>query len=162
MPDPFTPERIQRDRDIIDAATPGPWRWCGNCGNMLHPEVMIQSLGTPLRDTVMTFARWGFQGAQPVFGRDGFLLDGSEVMVRPESHNPWHIVDVDHPDAQFMVKARTGWPEALSEIESLLTVLEKIAEFEWHDRDPAMIYHAAIQMRGAAQLALQRRGRWPK
>jgi hypothetical protein len=116
----YDEERLARERAICEAATAGPWEWRGNTHAF---QCWIVSVGTPLRDTVLTFHRWGMGSAQPVFNRDGLLVDGKTLMVRPESHNPWRVTDIDHPDAQFMVHARTGWPEALDQIAVLREAL---------------------------------------
>lgn len=91
--------------DAVDALVkatfprPGDWRWEAN------PKSHSISLGTRGNEA-MTFARWGMQGAQPVFmtRADGLsiLRDASEFL-RPitgrEHHRRW-AAQIDHPVAR--------------------------------------------------------------
>lgn len=65
----------------IDAApqkhTPGPWGWFGNIKHG-GPYLATQHSG---RQWVMGFRRLGMSHAQPVFQRDGLLVDGKELAI---------------------------------------------------------------------------------
>lgn len=50
-------------RERMQRATPGPWGWFGNTA-VNHVYLATQRWG---RHMVMTFERWGMQGAQPAF-----------------------------------------------------------------------------------------------
>lgn len=60
-----------------------------------------------MRPHVMKFARYGMQGAQPVFRVDGRMTKASEI-AEPEPgrehHADWHRV-INHPDARLIAAA---------------------------------------------------------
>lgn len=116
-------QEIEAIRARRDAATPGPWKWGGNTSGKV---VNLFATGG-LRDTVMTFWRWGTQSAMPVFRVDGMLLAAKEFFVKPQSHNPWFIDGIDHPDAIFIEHAREDVDTLLAEVDRLREVVA------WHE-----------------------------
>ena len=117
-----------------EKATPGPWGWFGNV-RARSVYLATQFWG---RHFVMQFARWGMNGAQPVF-RSPLPPDDSEraegrpapAIMRTLSelvdadngfltadHNG-EIVAVGHPDAVFIAAARTDVPRLVAEIRRL-------------------------------------------
>jgi predicted urease superfamily metal-dependent hydrolase len=104
--------------------TPGPWRWEYNAK---HRAVHLVG-GKPAFDlTVMDFARWGTQGAVPMF-RDT-AVDGMNMMDRlcdkpewlaveigREHHKRWHML-VSHPDARLMEAA----PDLLAALQFVMS-----------------------------------------
>jgi len=52
---------IQKDREICEKATPGPWEWRGNTNG--KSLLLISRVG--MRDIVMDFDRWGMQSCIP-------------------------------------------------------------------------------------------------
>lgn len=95
------------------AYTPGPWRWEINVKSK-----RVQLSGGPPRSgfgrfdlTVMSFARWGMNGASPVFWHwDGNVGDPkmADELAKPvagrEHHAAW-FQDLDHPDARLIAQA---------------------------------------------------------
>ncbi|MCC6191334.1 MAG: hypothetical protein IT318_20115 [Anaerolineales bacterium] len=113
---PLSDERLAAIQARCNQATPGPWGWRGN--GSVH-QLWLNSLSVSGGMIVMTFARWGMQQGQPVFNVDGILHKAEEFLIRPQSHNPWLIVGVDHPDARFMEEARSDVPDLLAEVRRL-------------------------------------------
>lgn len=99
-------ERATRLAAIAERAaarTPGRWRWRGNASG--H-SVSLQAVDR-LCDYVLSFKRWGMQGAIPWFQRDPQESAGIErAKLIPRTHyDPWTIVGIDHPDARFIEHA---------------------------------------------------------
>ena len=107
--------RIDEMLALSEKATTGPWRWNVN-GDTKSVEI---EGGRPMYDkTVMDFARWGMNRAQPRFngalvdGEDGFNilypLSGRKDWIAPyagrEHHKSW-FANVTHPDAALIVAA---------------------------------------------------------
>lgn len=114
---------IEAIRAREQGATEGPWRWYGN---ETGKTISLQSI-IGLRMTVMTFWRWGMQGAMPAFTVDGILHAARTFFVRPEPHNDYYIADIDHPDAQFIEHSR-------QDVKTLLAEVDRLGEIiEWHE-----------------------------
>lgn len=123
---------IEAIRQRAEAAAPGPWRWRGNAD---HPSLnLVGSDPQWGAMTVMTFRRWGMQAAQPVFvakNEDGLkvLRPGTQFLVYevcPEATSRddprvyrGNIIDVRHPDAQFIAGARQDIDDLLAYIDHL-------------------------------------------
>lgn len=98
--------------------TPGPWKWIVNPHSK---RVCLQSFGGK-RDEVLTFKRWGTQGAQPWFVRDGLFRDIMEFfkIVRGREHHADWYGTIEHPDAQLIETA----PELLEICKEMLSALD--------------------------------------
>ena len=121
---PLSPERLEEIRAREAAATAGPWRWRGNT------EARHLRLQTPDRGglTVMDFDRWGMQGARPRFARDYVMHPADEMVTYEVAAWSTHIyrkdvVGIEHPDAEFIAKARTDVPQLLDEVDRLAGAL---------------------------------------
>ena len=91
---------IAKRRELLDAATEGPWYW--------RNTQAVYLFGARSR-VVMAFERMGMQGAQPVF------RDANNVLL-PAGKANLH----DIPDARFIADARTSLPLALDALQVVL------------------------------------------
>lgn len=117
-PDP----RLDEIQARLDAATPGPWGWFGNT------DTKNIYLATPDRGRqfIMTFRRWGMQGAQPWFNTDMMMAPASdrpryEVAPAAESRDDPRVYRADvsgikHPDAEFIANAPADVAYLLAEL----------------------------------------------
>lgn len=122
---------IDAIRIRANAATPAPWLWRGNLD--AH-QILLVSPRVPGERTVMDFVRLGMQRAAPRFCVNrGFMhrADAFAVFeVCPEAENRQDrrvyrgdIIDLRHPDAQFIAHAR-------QDIEDLLAYITHLEERE--------------------------------
>ena len=126
-------EAIGRLEELARAATPGPWRW-----EVSLSSKRVELCGGPPNSgfgaydhSVMSFARWGLNGAAPVFwsweGHFGTPKRADEVAVPVEGrehHASW-FRQPDDPNAAYIAAAN---PQAiLSLIESLRHSVEREA-----------------------------------
>jgi hypothetical protein len=105
------------------AATPGPWAWRGNTDTR---QLRIDARGR----TVMDFVRWGMRDGAPRFNVDMWMHRADELGVvyevcrvatgrdDPRVYRA-DIVDVRHPDAEFIAHARADVDALLAEVERL-------------------------------------------
>ena len=106
---------VEKLRELCNKATPGPWSWRGNS----DCKVLYLMSDTGRRPLVMDFVRWGTQGAQPRFQQDELMIRASELMSPRAQHHSTFDLDVNHPDAEFIVAARNALQELLDEVERL-------------------------------------------
>lgn len=106
-----TDARLKEIRDREQAATKGPWVWCGNT------EVRWFALETANRMLkVMDFTRYGMQGAQPRFAVDGRMIHASDLAAYEVHRAAWvdkskppyrfDVDDLKAPDAEFIAHSR--------------------------------------------------------
>lgn len=141
-------DRIEEIRARAAKATPGPWGWFGNTDTR-HTYLATIRWG---RYLVMSFHRWGMNGAQPMFaeGRrlDPKYDDGTsmcrfargERMVKAEFLGRYEVapdatsrdddrvyradlVGFRNPDAEFIAHARADVDELLAEVDRLRQAL---------------------------------------
>lgn len=110
----------------MTAHTPTPWAWMGN-----GKDIQLASLSS-MRPFVMTFDRVGMQGAGPNFNVDGIMVPAHTLAIRPQSHNPWLITGIDHPDAEFILRACNAH-------DHLVTMMELLADPKNWQGDPQAI-----------------------
>lgn len=102
-------------------ATPGPWKWRGN-------RTMIELISPPNGiNVVMDFVRKGNYWGMPRFAEGGILYRATRWAIRPESHKPWRITGIDHPDAIAIASAPTDVADLLAEIDRLRSLLTPAA-----------------------------------
>lgn len=105
----------------MSAQTPGPWRWVVNPKNK-EVDLSRGQYG----ESVLRFARWGMNGATPLF-RDNGVLKRAEEVSRPEPgrehHAEWWRI-VDHPDANLIASA----PDLLGALEQIEGRCARISE----------------------------------
>jgi len=107
--------------------TPGPWRWELNAK---HRTINLCGGKNPYDLTVMGFARWGMNGAQPLFldptRPEHMVLEPaekfSEVVPGREHHAHW-FKTVNTPDAK-LIAAAPDLLEAAKEALRLLNAME--------------------------------------
>lgn len=108
----MTPEQIAKAREIIDAATPGPWRW-----RVFGNEQAL----------------YADHGPRHIMVSGGYTTNEMGIL------NP---MKEGQPVSDFIAAARTGWPEALDENERLQAILKKQIEFKTaHEIDGAIGCH---------------------
>lgn len=122
------------------AASPGPWHWSGNVDYPAH----VALSRWPRRDEkdacglthVMTFRRWGMQGAGPLFTVNGWMKRADEFPIfevaltalgrlDPRVYRA-DIVGIRHPDAEFIAHARQDVDDLLAEVDRLRSELEAV------------------------------------
>lgn len=97
---------------LAKAITPGPWNWQVN----RQSRSMELSGGRQTKAggdlTVMSFARWGLQGAAPVFwtwtGNIAEEVQRADEIAVPEpgrEHHAGWFARIDHPDAELIALA---------------------------------------------------------
>lgn len=121
---------INRIKELAGAASSGPWRW-----ELNHQNKGVSLVGgSPQFDkTVMGFERWGMSGAAPCFndavaGREYNIMERAErygVKVAGREHHANWFMDVEHPDAQWIVAAN---PAAMLELAGQYERLQEQAE----------------------------------
>lgn len=140
-----TDERAARLAAIAERAaarTPGRWRWRGHAS--AH-SVSLQAIDR-LCDYVLSFKRWGMQGAIPWFQRDPKDSAGIQrAKLIPRTHyDPWTIVGIDHPDARFIEHAPEDIDFLLGEVDRLRALAHDLADKENGARTEQMrALHAA-------------------
>lgn len=127
-----TDPRLEEIRAREQAATKGPWVWCGNTqARCLALETADRML------KVMDFRRYGMQEAQPRFAVNGVMVKASDLAEYEVHRNAWvekwrppyrHDVDgIKAPDAQFIAHARADVTWLVAELTEARMKLE-IAE----------------------------------
>lgn len=109
----MTTTKVQTLRDLMAAATPGPWSWNVN---LKSKSLMLEGHPRRGRETVMAFARWGISGAQPLFCTDGLLVPASELtetVPGREHHESWFRT-IRHRDADLICAAVNALPELVN------------------------------------------------
>ncbi len=128
------------DLGQFDGHTPGPWDWEVN---LRSKDARIEQRGGR-RMAVVTFERWGMQGAQPVFASPeagGHVLHTVAELATDEDHNGY--AKLTHPDARLLAAA----PALLAEIKHLRELLAEAR---------AYVVLASVQFPVAAQDMLAR------
>lgn len=117
---PLTTTDLDEIAARANAAYPGPWRWRGNT------EARHLRLQSPAHGgmTVMDFARYGMNGAQPRFAIDGIMHKAEELVeyeVAAWSKDIYRkdISGITHPDAEFIAHAREDVPALVAEVRRL-------------------------------------------
>ena len=97
-------------RALAEAATPGPWQWYGWRGQ----HIQLSTVGRGVA-TVMGFARYGMQGAQPVFfertadDRECSMITGryrkGDDLIVQEVEYRGTIDHLDNADAKWIAAA---------------------------------------------------------
>lgn len=110
-----------KDREICNAATPGPW--VSNSYNAIHAQ--------PMADRFYQFMNeWEKAGQPSMKGGDGSWYDRYYDALVEVCNVPAHHGDTATErhalDMYFIATARTGWPAALDEIERLKAERESI------------------------------------
>lgn len=126
--------------------TPGPWRWEIN---RKHRAVQLCG-GDPKSGfgaydhTVMSFERWGMQGAQPRFLDPTCNLlepaDDYAVAITGREHHAHWLMTINHPNANLIAAA----PNLFAAVQALLS--EKLSDPKEHPpahRQPGRSLHAA-------------------
>ena len=129
---------LQKDLDLCNAATMGPWQWDVN------KKCRTVHLGNH-KWVVMDFVRWGMNSAQPRFSYEGLLEKSSDLAIERKAHHVGFDMDIVNPDAQFIAQAREGWQHAIEraiQAEERVKLLEKalddairlvkVSDIDWH------------------------------
>ncbi len=125
-----TADWIKTRRELLDAATEGPWRWSNRQG--------VYLFGKRSR-VVMAFGRMGMHGAQPRFCDErGILQDGGRANLN------------SFPDAARIADARTSLPRALDALEAVLAVLPEPGSVDMYGVAGAL----SLDVRDAIETAL--------
>jgi hypothetical protein len=139
----------ERLRQLVDEATPGPWRWFGQ-----RKTGMYLAWTRGGRRIVMDFVRQGMRGAQPRFQvyreRDGepwswsgMMTPASELAVLEVPYRD-DIVEIDHADARLIVRS----PEMAG---LLADCLDFFDEHTMHAKSPSAILAEAESLFGGAE-----------
>ena len=116
------------------AATSGPWHWFGNTKTFqIGLGYWRNGWG---RCTVMDFTRWGMRSAQPRFSDDDtYMVNAAEMAVwevnraATRSDDPslyrHDIVDIRHPDADFIAHAREDITRLIRALDAVLAVCDE-------------------------------------
>ncbi len=114
----MTPEELAADRAICDAATPGPWFVSDSIRKPEHYQLPDGSISLDDDNVPWVFA-WGIlvQNAK----------EGYSIVHGGGTHSVSDII----ADIDFIAAARTRWPEALNEIETL----RELRRFDHEDMD---------------------------
>jgi hypothetical protein len=151
MSDLMKPQ-LEEIRERMNRATPGPWGWFGNTA-VNHVYLATQRWG---RHMVMTFERWGMQGAQPGFYRradqgqvrqslvtDSKFQKASDVPVyevAPQAtskHDPAvyreDIVGLRNADAAFIAHSRADVEWLIGEVDRLTALLAAGSPLQFED-----------------------------
>lgn len=130
-------------RQRAAVATPGPWRWRGNVDIQ---NIHLSSITRGLNE-VMDFTRWGMQRARPRFANadrfkgefsGGWMQDADQFAVYqvcPEAASRadprvyrGDIIDLRHPDAEFIAHARQDIDDLLAYIDALRERNERLRQ----------------------------------
>lgn len=139
--------------------TPGPWRW-----ELNRTSKSVHLCGGPPKKgfgrydlNVLTFKRYGIQGAAPVFWNwdlerfvgDPHRADELALDVKGREHHSHWFADIDHPDARLIAAA----PEMLDAlVQAELAVAELCV-----GQDPAnQCWFTLAEIRAAIAKATQR------
>ena len=114
----YTPEQI---REMLDAATPGPWWW--RVGIQADSDTYLMGGGSNL---VMDFRRRAMQRAIARFNVDGIMHRADELAVprKGQEHNAAWNSTLTHPDAVLIQEAPTIIGDLLAEVTRLRTLAE--------------------------------------
>jgi hypothetical protein len=148
-------------RELVNAATPGPWGWFGHRGGDMY-------LATPKggRRFVMTFKRKGMRGAEPSFqvytdrsGEpwewDGLMTPATDLAVQEVEYRD-DIIGIDHPDARLIALA----PELAVLLADAMDALRKFLAMqhdpycEWltpEDANALLARYAALDARAGGE-----------
>lgn len=136
------PDQVDIIRDRANRATPGPWGWFGNT-SVQHVYLATQHWG---RHLVMSFQRWGMQGAQPTFFerptpedvRKSIVADSTlraaadvpvyEVAPRAKDKSDPRvyredIIGLRNADASFIAHSREDVDYLLKEVDRLKSII---------------------------------------
>jgi hypothetical protein len=123
-----TPAELDELERMEKAATPAPWRWVlGTETNDLH--IVAQDGHSHI---VMDLVRWGMGRAIARF-RDfkacmmRKATEYAKAWPNREHHAHWDS-DVDHPDAQLMLKARNALPGLIAAARERDTLAEQLQQ----------------------------------
>lgn len=110
----MTPARKAEIRALLNAATPGPWRWFGNTAvKNLYLATVHHG-----RRFVMVFERWGMRDACPAFqvpiSPNNGMMVRADTMVKYERPYRKDVDGIDHPDARLIEQAPTLIGELLA------------------------------------------------
>lgn len=124
-------------RALHAAATPGPWEWFGNTDSR-NIQLATKDRG---RQFIMTFRRWGMQGAQPWFNTNMMMGPASDLAryeVCPDAQSRddqrvyrADILGIKHPDAAFIAAAPSIVTQLLGVVERVevqVAATEELAE----------------------------------
>jgi len=153
----MTGEQLEAIRQRARAATQGPWRWFGYQNSQ---QVELEAMGGR---SVMSFARWGMQSAQPLFYKHDVSCSIAETAAPDSAPERKRITAMAHPDGNFIASARQDVDDLLEEVDrlrgelasrdesgaALVTLLEALSNVPYELR-PASV-HRAIEK---AHLAL--------
>lgn len=130
-------EKLAAIEALEQAATPGPWGWFGNTDSK-SVYLATKDRG---RQFIMTFRRWGMQGAQPWFNTNMWMGPASdmpryEVCPDAQSRDDDRVYRADisgikHPDAEFIAASREAVPFLLALVRdqaAKLAAVEEVAE----------------------------------
>jgi hypothetical protein len=128
MTNKLTPAALDELERMEKAATPAPWRWVlGTETNDLH--IVAQDGHSHI---VMDLVRWGMGRAIARF-RDfkacmmRKATEYAKAWPNREHHAHWDS-DVDHPDAQLMLKARNALPGLIAAARERDTLAEQLRQ----------------------------------
>jgi len=119
----LTDGQVKVIKDKLSKITPGKWAW------RLNPkakDLMLIS-NASMMPIVLTFWRYGFQGAIAVFRDfDRDILEKADKWgVKREPHHNYNL-DIKHPDAQFIADASADMRDLLDTIEALQHELDSL------------------------------------
>lgn len=128
-------ELIERAKELDKQATPGPWMW--DLRTTYHDVKIVTTHSGQYY--VMSFDRWGMQGAAPCFqvydkyegpvnkrGSHGmFRADKLAKSYPGKEHHKGFDDYPDHPDAKFIAESRQLVTDLIAAVEQLSTELEK-------------------------------------
>jgi hypothetical protein len=114
----MTPERLAEIRARHNAATRGPYLWSGY-GSAC--TISLDSVATG--NEVLSFRRWGFSRAQPVFCTDGLLVAASEVLTPDSAPSRKRITGIEHPDARAFAHSWKDVEDLLAEVDRLRALI---------------------------------------
>lgn len=149
--------RSSFDLSRFEGHTPGPWGWHGNAGSK-SLQLSTKHSG---RRHVMTFTRWGFNGAQPQFqpGKHGMVkaadllqfevgnksIVGVKAAEKDDSVYRYDVRGIACADAELIAAA----PDILSRVRTLEAALREIQDFTGALEDDDPMSHVYVVARQA-------------